>query len=164
MPHIQTNKNRDVTDVTDVSRKFRRTKKRSSRTSKVLRNRSSRTSNVLRNRSSRTSNVLRKHGGKNYKSVALFYNNKAVLCDICHSNNYYQRDSSMGRSKASNYIFGPVFGTLSVFALFCNECGLARVLKKENIFDKDNQKFRIQQINGKSIEDKMNPLIRPLKI
>jgi hypothetical protein len=118
---------------------------------------------VKRRTSSKVPSSLRKKGGKNYKSVALFYNNKAVLCDICHSNNYYQRDSSMGRSKASNYIFGPVFGTLSVFALFCNECGLARVLKKENIFDKDNKKFKITPINGKSIEDNMNLIYRPLK-
>ena len=105
------------------------------------------------------------HGGKNYKSVALFYETKPVLCDICSSNNYYQRDSTMGRSKASNYLFGSVFGTLSVFALFCNECGLARILKKENIFDKDNKKFKIEPIhNGNSIEDKMGFLHRPLKV
>ena len=79
------------------------------------------------------------HGGKNYKSVELKYNGKPVLCDICHSNNYYQRDSTLGRSKAANYLFGSVFGTLSIFTLFCNECGLARILKKENIFDKDNK-------------------------
>jgi hypothetical protein len=105
-----------------------------------------------------------KHGGKNYKSIELHYKGKSVNCEICGTNNYYHRDSTLGRSKAANALYTVGFyNSLSVFALFCNECGLARILKKENIFDKNSMKYQIIPKNDKSLENLRGWPFRPLK-
>jgi hypothetical protein len=104
------------------------------------------------------------HGGKNYKGVELKYGDKLVPCEICGSNNYYHRDATMGRSKAASLLYTPKIGSLSVFSLFCNTCGLARILKKENAFDQKSTKFEIRPLsNINSIEDKISFPFRPMK-
>jgi hypothetical protein len=110
------------------------------------------------------------HGGKNYSSVELYYNETPVICDICNNNNYYHRDATLGRSKMASLISSQAFfAKLSMYALICNECGNTRLLKKEKAFDDNNTNFQMRQIEhtGKTkLEKKLFPIgiAAPLKI
>lgn len=78
-------------------------------------------------------------GGKTFSSsspVKLTYKEKAVVCDVCGSNNYTETTGAFSKSKVRSGV-GQIFlgeaaeilDTTSVVIYTCNTCNLCKVIR-----------------------------------
>lgn len=91
-----------------------------------------------------------KKGGDANAPVSLVYNGQSVPCDACKQNSYIENYGALGKAKGRAALTSLFFGdlgqsidTTSIIAYFCNNCGLAKIVR-----DLDYRKVRPGQAVG----------------
>jgi len=86
--------------------------------------------------------ITRKKGGKTFassKPVSLKYSDKAIVCDVCGSNNYTETigaiEKSKVRSGVGQFFFGDtaqILDNTSIIMYTCNTCGMCKVIRNQD--------------------------------
>ena len=94
----------------------------------------------------------RPQGGQNIPRVSLAFNGNPINCEICGNNDYYERDSTVGRSKTSEFwtnMFASdelsAINDISIFCFFCNTCGNAKIIRNST-FSKQPEIIQVTQL------------------